>query len=178
MFLFGSELKALRAHPRWEAAIDRRAVASLTRYGYIPAPSSIYENIYKLAPGCVLDFDRSPDPGPQHAKPGAVLVPADGCGRRGARPFKGTESEAEEQLRSLLLDSVRQQMVADVPLGAFLSGGIDSSLVVALMQAQSRRPIKTFSIGFRPDGFDEAPYAKSVASHLGTDHTELLRPAR
>ena len=173
VFVFGSELKALRAHPRWRAGIDRRALTLLTRYGYIPAPFSIYENIRKLTPGCLvtlteslLQTRRTPIAEP-YWMPRAVAEAGV------AKSLRDTESEAEERLHSLLLDSVRQQMIADVPLGAFLSGGVDSSLVVALMQAQSRRPIKTFSIGFRQEGFDEAPYARAVARHLGTDHTEL-----
>ena len=171
--VFGSELKALRAHPHWEANIDRDAVALLTRYGYIPAPFSIYENIRKLPPGCALTLTELelrerdlPVPEPYWSLQTIAESAA-------AHPFAGTEKEATEQLETLLLDSVRRQMVADVPLGAFLSGGIDSSLVVALMQAQSRRPIKTFSIGFQQPGFDEAPFAKAVARHLGTEHTEL-----
>ncbi len=173
VFVFGSELKALRAHPSWAASIDRRAVALLTRHGYIPAPYCIYENIYKLVPGCVftltedqVEHRKTPRPVPYWS---LHTVARNGV----TQPFRGTEAEATEQLDSLLRDSVRHQMVADVPLGAFLSGGIDSSLVVALMQAQSGQPIKTFSIGFHQDNFDEAPYAKAVARHLGTSHTEL-----
>ena len=173
VFVFGSELKALRAHPRWRAGIDRRAVALLTRYGYIPAPFSIYENIYKLVPGCSLTLTEALAQSRKSASPEPYWSLQSVAEAGVAQPFKGTDREAAEQLSSLLLDSVRQQMVADVPLGAFLSGGIDSSLVVALMQAQSRRPIKTFSIGFHQNGFDEAPYAKAVARHLETDHTEL-----
>jgi asparagine synthase (glutamine-hydrolysing) len=179
VFVFGSELKSLRAHPRWRAAIDRRAVALLTRYGYIPAPFSIYENIYKLIPGCLLTLTESQAHSRRSANPEPYWSPQTVAEAGIARPFKGTESEAEEQLRALLLDSVHQQMVADVPLGAFLSGGIDSSLIVALMQAQSRKPIKTFSIGFHQIGFDEAPHAKAVARHLRTDHTEFyVRPGQ
>ncbi|HOX57022.1 MAG TPA: asparagine synthase (glutamine-hydrolyzing) [Candidatus Paceibacterota bacterium] len=173
VFVFGSELKALRAHPRWRAAISRPAVALLTRYGYIPAPFSIYQNIYKLNPGCVLTLTEAQLQARNAGRPYSYWSLRQAAREGFARPFAGKESEATERLRSLLLDSVRQQMVADVPLGAFLSGGIDSSLVVALMQAQSRRPVKTFSIGFRQNGFDEAPFARAVARHLGTDHTEL-----
>lgn len=173
VFVFGSELKALRAHPRWGGQVNRGALALLVRYGYIPAPYSIYENIYKLLPGCVLTLSEShlrtrhtPQPVPYWSAPAVAQAAA-------ANPFAGTAAEAREQLRALLLQAVGQQMVADVPLGAFLSGGIDSSLVVALMQAQSRRPIQTFSIGFEQASFNEAAHAKAVAGHLGTDHSEL-----
>ncbi|MDE3066481.1 MAG: asparagine synthase (glutamine-hydrolyzing) [Verrucomicrobiota bacterium] len=173
VFVFGSELKALQAHPRWRVEINRGALALLLRYGCIPAPHCIYENIYKLSPGCVLTLNQShirarqlPEPAPYWSAPTVAAAGA-------AQPFDGAAEEAGEQLRALLLHAVRQQMVADVPLGAFLSGGIDSSLVVALMQAQSRRPIKTFSIGFQQEKFNEAPFAKNVAALLGTDHTEL-----
>ncbi len=173
VFMFGSELKALRAHPRWNAAVDRRAVALLTRYGYIPAPFCIYGDIRKLTPGCTLTLSEAQILSRETAgpKPYWSLQAAAAAGLM--QPFTGSDSEAAEALQSLLLDSVRQQMVADVPLGAFLSGGIDSSVVVALMQAQSRRPIKTFSIGFDQNGFDEAPFAKAVARYLGTDHTQF-----
>ncbi|OLE27233.1 MAG: asparagine synthase (glutamine-hydrolyzing), partial [Cyanobacteria bacterium 13_1_40CM_2_61_4] len=172
-FVFGSELKALRAHPRWRAGINRGALALLMRYGYIPAPRCIYENIYKLPPGCLLSLTeaqvrarKTPEPEPYWSLH-KIAEAGVAC------PFNGTEQQASEWLRTLLLQSVGQQMVADVPVGAFLSGGIDSSLVVALMQAQSRRPIRTFSIGFQQENFDEAPFAKAVARHLGTCHTEL-----
>jgi asparagine synthase (glutamine-hydrolysing) len=172
-FVFGSELKSLRAHPRWNARIAREALALLVRHGYIAAPYSIYEGVYKLPPGCVLTLTEShiaarqrPDPVPYWsaqtiAEAGAIQL------------FAGTPEEAGEQLRTMLLESVSRQMVADVPLGAFLSGGIDSSLVVALMQSQSRRPIKTFSIGFLQEKFNEAPFARAVSEHLRTDHTEF-----
>ena len=173
VFVFGSELKALRAHPRWHAGVNRDALALLVRYGYIPTPHSIYEDICKLPPGCVLTLDeadvrvrRTPEP--------ATYWSAQAVAEAGAtNPFTGSAEQAGERLRELLLRSVGRQMVADVSLGAFLSGGIDSSLVVALMQAQSRRPIKTFSIGFQQEAFNEAPFAKAVAAQLGTDHTEL-----
>ncbi|HXI70967.1 MAG TPA: asparagine synthase (glutamine-hydrolyzing) [Verrucomicrobiae bacterium] len=173
VFVFGSELKALRAHPRWRGEINRGALALLTRYGYIPSPHCIYENIHKLPPGKVLTLTESHIRARQTPEPAAYWSPQLIAEAGAADPFSGSEAEAREQLRELLFQSVGRQMVADVPLGAFLSGGIDSSLVVALMQGQSPRPIKTFSIGFEQEKFNEAPFAKAVAAHLGTDHSEL-----
>jgi asparagine synthase (glutamine-hydrolysing) len=169
VFLFGSELKALRAHPAFEHVIDRGSICLQMRLSYIPAPHSIYRGIAKLPPGCLLSVSASrPEPrlstywsAEQHMSGGV------------ARPFTGSAHQAVDQLETLLKDAVGAQMMADVPLGAFLSGGIDSSTVVALMQAQSARPVKTFSIGFHEAGYNEAEYAKAVARHLGTDHTEL-----
>jgi asparagine synthase (glutamine-hydrolysing) len=182
-FVFASEVKALRCHPAFRADIDRDALVLYLRHGYIPAPRSIYHNLYKLPPGCILTVTPeratraegfSPDPeSPDGWKPvrywSARIVAEQGC----ASPFRGAESEAEQELDALLRQAVRLRMIADVPLGAFLSGGIDSSTVVALMQAQSTRPVKTFSIGFYEDEYNEAQHAKRVAQHLGTDHTEL-----
>lgn len=168
-FLFGSELKALRAHPAWRGEIDRNTLALLMRYCYIPAPYSIYQGIFKLLPGTILTLPlakRSYDIQPYWS---AKTVVETGV----TNPLALTETEIVQQLDCLLKASVKQQMVADVPLGAFLSGGIDSSTVVALMQAQSSRPVKTFTIGFTEAGYNEAQYAKQVAQHLGTDHTEL-----
>lgn len=173
VFVFGSELKALRAHPRWRAGVNRGALELLVRCGYIPAPHCIYENIYKLSPGRVLTLAEADARNRRTPEPTAYWSAQAVAETGAANPFNGGEAEAGEQLRELLLRSVGRQMVADVPLGAFLSGGIDSSLVVALMQAQSGRPIKTFSIGFQEEKFNEAPFAKAVAAHLGTDHTEL-----
>jgi asparagine synthase (glutamine-hydrolysing) len=173
MFVFGSELKALRAHPHWRGGINRDALALFMRYGYVPAPHCIYENIYRLPPGCSLTLAEFDIHARQTPEPTAYWSAQTVAETGATNPFHGSEAEAGERLRELLFQSVGRQMVADVPLGAFLSGGIDSSLVVALMQAQSRRPIKTFSIGFRQEEFNEAPFAKAVAAHLGTDHTEL-----
>lgn len=171
--VFGSELKALRAHPDWRNRVHRGALAQYLRQGYIASPHSVHESIWKLPPGCRLTLSEShvcnrelPAPAP-YWSPQAIA--ASGTGQ----PFAGNDQEAEDRLRSLLNQSVARQMISDVPLGAFLSGGIDSSLVVALMQSQSARPVKTFSIGFDQGEFDEAPHAKAVARHLGTDHTEL-----
>ncbi|MDF5733667.1 MAG: asparagine synthase (glutamine-hydrolyzing), partial [Rhizonema sp. PD38] len=168
-FLFGSELKALKAHPNFQNEINRDALALFLRYNYVPAPYSIYKGIYKLPPGTVLTWngvDSCSTPVPYwSAKETAQLGVAD--------PFTGSKLEAVAQLEVLLKDAVGLRMVADVPLGAFLSGGIDSSTVVALMQAQSSQPVKTFSIGFYESAYNEAHHAKAVAQHLGTDHTEL-----
>jgi asparagine synthase (glutamine-hydrolysing) len=169
VFLFGSELKALRAHPVFENVIDRGALCLQLRHSYVPAPYSIYRGIAKLPPGCLLTVSRGePEPVLSTYWSGARQVEA-GV----AAPFAGTADEAVDQLDTLLKDAVGAQMMADVPLGAFLSGGVDSSTVVALMQAQSSRPVKTFSIGFHEEGYNEAEYAKAVAKHLGTEHTEL-----
>lgn len=168
-FLFGSELKALKAHRAFRAAIDRDAMALLMRCNYIPAPHSIYEGISKLPPGCLLTVStrqRDTVPRPYWS---ALQTIAGGK----ARPFAGSPADAVATLESLLMDAVQQQMVADVPLGAFLSGGVDSSTVVALMQAQSSQPVRTFSIGFYKDVYNEAHHAKAVAQHIGTHHTEL-----
>lgn len=169
VFLFGSELKALRAHPHFEHAIDRGALCLQLRHSYIPAPYSVYQGIAKLMPGCLLTVSAA-QPTPQVSRywsgTGAMEAGVD-------QPFAGTPGQAVDQLEALLRQAVGMQMAADVPLGAFLSGGVDSSTVVALMQAQSARPVKTFSIGFHEDGYDEAIHAKAVARHLGTDHTEL-----
>lgn len=174
VFLFGSELKALKAHPAFSAGIDRDAITLLMRHNYIPAPYSIYQGIFKLSPGCLLTVSaRQRDVNIKPYWSGMQTV-ADGK----ARPFAGSPSDAVSALESLLMDAVGKQMVADVPLGAFLSGGVDSSTVVALMQAQSARPVRTFSIGFEQELFNEAEHAKAVARHLGTDHTEMYVSAQ
>lgn len=166
--VFASELKALRTHSRWRGEIDRGALALFLRHGYVPAPYSIYTGIRKLTPGTFLSVraDGSSEENPYWS--------AREVAERGvAHPFEGSDREATEELRRRLSRAVGRQMVADVPLGAFLSGGVDSSTVVALMQAQSARPVKTFTIGFQEEGHNEAEYAKAVAGHLGTEHTEL-----
>lgn len=173
LFLFGSELKALRAHPGWTVHIDRSAVAAFMRHSYVPAPQSIYEGIHKLEPGSILTLPWCGEP--QIAR----FWNAREVARAGiANPLQGTETELTDQLESLLADSVSRRMIADVPLGAFLSGGIDSSMVVALMQAANAGKVKTFTIGFDTPGFDEAPHAAAIAKHLGTEHTELTVTAQ
>ena len=169
VFLFGSELKALRAHPAFDADIDRGALCLQLRHSYVPAPYSIYRGIAKLPPGRLLTVSvRQPEPALH-----TYWSAAQQCMAGSAAPFAGTPAQAVDALQALLEDAVGAQMMADVPLGAFLSGGVDSSTIVALMQARSARPVKTFSIGFHEEGFDEAQHAKAVARHLGTDHTEL-----
>ncbi len=168
-FLFGSELKALKAHPDFNADIDRDALGLFLRHNYIPAPYSIYKNINKLLPGCILTLNfQQRQPCIENYWSTKLVIERQIC-----RPYKGSYDEAVKQLEQLINQSIHQQMIADVPVGAFLSGGVDSSTVVALMQAQSSRPIKTFTIGFYEKGYNEADYAAQVAQHLGTDHTEL-----
>jgi len=169
-FIFASELKAVRQHPAFSGEIDRRALTLYLRHNCVPAPYSIYQGFYKLPPGTILridaqHLDRETNPQPYWSAKEVVE-------RGSTQPFAGSEKEAVAELNALLKASVKQRMISDVPLGAFLSGGIDSSLIVALMQTQSDRPVKTFSIGFHEAEFDEARYAKKVAHHLGTDHTE------
>jgi len=168
-FLFGSELSALRRHPAFTAEVNRDALALYMRHNCIGGEHSIYRGIHKLAPGHLLSVSQSrPDPVLQTWWSGAEVA-----ARGVAQPFAGSPEQAVGALETLLRDAVAQQMMADVPLGAFLSGGIDSSTVVALMQAQSSRPVRTFSIGFHEEGYNEAEHAKAVAQHLRTDHTEL-----
>lgn len=167
--LFGSELKSLRAHPQFQSEIDRGVLGLYVRHNYIPGPESIYRGVFQLPPGCSLTIRATDDslPAPRPYWSLAEIV------RAGlASPFSGTADEADRELERRLIDSIRLRMIADVPLGAFLSGGIDSSLVVALMQQQSSRPVKTFTIGFAEAEYNEAPYAKAVAEHLRTDHVE------
>jgi asparagine synthase (glutamine-hydrolysing) len=169
VLLFGSELKALRKHPAFCAPIQRNALALYLRHNYIPAPYTIYQDIEKLQPGTLITFDQQFPKGRTETYWSASDVAV--AGRQ--QPFTGSAEQAVAALDDLLSDAIGQQMVADVSLGAFLSGGVDSSTVVALMQAQSKRPVKTFSIGFNEAQFNEAEHAKAVAKHLGTDHTEL-----
>jgi len=167
-FLFGSELKALRAHPAFSGTIDPDAVASFLRFSYIPAPHSIYREIRKLPPGHVLTVDQA---GNSTLRCFWNLAEITANGQ--ANPDRRSREDILAELEPLLHDAVGRRMIADVPLGAFLSGGIDSSLVVALMQAQSSQPVRTFTIGFHQEGYNEAVHAKKVAAHLGTTHTEL-----
>ncbi|MGD9615216.1 MAG: asparagine synthase (glutamine-hydrolyzing) [Alphaproteobacteria bacterium] len=171
--LFGSELKALRVDRSWTPELDREALLALLRFGYIPAPDTIYSGVYKLPPGTILQASTGARP---------VVAPywsLQDIARQGQNArFSGGEAEAAEALDALLRDAVRRRMVADVPLGAFLSGGIDSSTVVALMQAQSARPVRTFSIGFHEHEYNEGENAAAVARHLGTEHTELYAEPR
>lgn len=175
IFLFGSELKALKAHPAFRCEIDRNALTLLLRHNYIPAPYSIYKGIHKLPPGTWLQIPSIIDgmSAAQDAKPKAYWSLQDAISAGQAAPFEGSETEAVDALDERLKRSIGLQMIADVPLGVFLSGGIDSSTVVALMQAQSNRPVKTYTIGFNEAGYNEAEYAKAVAGYLGTEHTEL-----
>lgn len=173
VFLFGSELKALRAHPAWRGQINRNALALLMRYNYIPTPYSIYKDIFKQMPGTITSVQGGKPSNPSTIIPKYYWSAREVAERGVANPFSGTEAEAIDAFESLLRNSVRQQMVADVPVGAFLSGGVDSSTVVALMQAQSTRPVKTYTIGFDEAAYNEAEHAKAVAQHLGSDHTEL-----
>jgi asparagine synthase (glutamine-hydrolysing) len=168
-FLYASELKALRQHPRFEGRIDRGALQLYLRSMYVPAPWSIYEGVFKLMPGTMLTFDpatRAIETTTYWSVRGAVM-------RGLEHRFRGSEEEASHELEKLLRDAVRRRMVADVPLGVFLSGGVDSSLVTALMQAQSAVPVRTFTIGFTDAAYDESPFAAAVARHLGTNHTEV-----
>jgi len=172
-FLFASDLNSVSAHPRFSADLDEGALALYLRHGYIPAPYSIYRGFAKLPPGTLLSLDASNF---SRARAGAQPEPY-WCARAAAEygcanPLDVTPDEAVDELAGLLADAVGIRMIADVPLGAFLSGGIDSSLVVALMQARHSRPVKTFSIGFGEKQFNEAVHARHVAEHLGTDHTE------
>lgn len=175
--LFGSELKALRTHPQWRGDIDRDSIASFLRFNCIPAPHSIYRDVHKVSPGSILTFSAA---APKSEPREAIYWSARQVVEKGTgSPRVGTEAELADQLDAVLRPIVRREMLADVPLGAFLSGGIDSSLVVALMQAQSDRPVRTFTIGFHEPAYNEAEHAKAVARHLGTDHTELyVTPAQ
>jgi asparagine synthase (glutamine-hydrolysing) len=172
-FLFGSELKALRVHPDFDPEINRGALALYLRYGYIPQPHSIYQGIRKLPPGHILSLRAGAQTSSELSGTALYWSAKEVYENGAANPFRGSEGEAVEELDRLLRESVRLRMIADVPLGAFLSGGIDSSTVVALMQAQSDRPVKTFTIGFHAQEFNEAAHAKTVAARLGTEHTEL-----
>lgn len=171
-FVFGSELKALRAHPAWQNTINRNALALYLRFAYIPAPFSIYKNINKVIPGTLISFDFKSDSNPcaRSETYWSAKKLLNNCHHG---EFEQSESEVAAELEEILRKSIASQMIADVPLGAFLSGGVDSSTIVALMQTQSSRPVKTFSIGFRESGYNEAQHAYRVARHLGTEHTEL-----
>jgi len=167
-FIFGSELKALRAADGWSPRVDRNALAAFMRHNYIPAPHSIYQGVQKLEPGCVLKIGLDGVPHISRFWDLRSTV------ERGiTSPSQASDQDMLHELDSLLSDAVQRRMVADVPLGALLSGGIDSSLVTALMAERSDRPINTFSIGFQEQEFNEAPYAREIAKHLGTHHTEL-----
>jgi asparagine synthase (glutamine-hydrolysing) len=168
-FLFGSELKALRAHPACGRAINRDAVVQFMRHGHVGEGNAIYEGLYKLPAGSMARISLAePDPVVSTYWSGADIA------RQGATAkCTGTADEKLTALETLLSDAVGRQMMADVPLGAFLSGGIDSSLVVALMQRQTGRRVKTFSIGFHDPRYNEAEFAKRVAAHLDTEHVTL-----
>ena len=168
VFLFGSQLKALKAHPMFGAEVDRDALTLYMRHNCIPAPYSIYKGIRKLLPGVLLKVSKA---GEETSMAYWTLNEAVEAG--GSSPFEGSDADAIAALEAQLDESIRLQRVADVPLGAFLSGGVDSSTVVALMQAQSNQPVRTFTIGFHETNYNEAEDAKAVARHLGTDHTEL-----
>ncbi len=169
VFLFGSELKALAVHPEWNGEVDRNALALYMRHNCVPTPWSIYKGVFKLAPA---HFVVIRDGGNTVEEPQCYWNLGE-IAKRGAASATGSPDPLINELERLLYDSVGSRMAADVPLGAFLSGGYDSTMVAALMQAQSDRPIQTFTIGFHEEGYNEAEHAREVANYLGTDHTEL-----
>lgn len=173
VFLFGSELKALKIHPEFNGQINRDAIALQLRHNCIPAPYTIYKDIYKLLPGNYLELKQS-DLKKNLLSPTKKYWSLTSNLMHGNKNQLGlSENEFQENLEENLKISVKKQMISDVPLGAFLSGGIDSSLIVALMQSQSTQPVKTFTVGFNEKDYSEAQYAKKIAKHLGTNHTEL-----
>lgn len=178
VFMFASELKSLKCHPAFIGKMNRNAIALQLRHNYIPAPYSIYEGIGKLPPGTILripssggNYQLTTSPVPYWSLPAVV----EHSKKHG---FQGSATEAIDALDGLLRNSVKLQSMADVPLGAFLSGGIDSSLIASLLQSQSGAPVNTFTIGFNEAGYDEAVHAKAIARHLGTRHTELYVSAQ
>lgn len=171
VFLFGSELKALRAHPEFDDRLDLSALGELLRLETIPQPLSIYASVRKLAPGHWIEV--RPTDAPWQPRPRAFWGARDVAERAARRPFAGSYAEALDALDRTIADAVASRMVADVELGALLSGGIDSSLVVAQMQRLGDRPVRTFTIGFDEPRFNEAEHAAAVAGHLGTEHHEL-----
>ena len=168
-FLFGSELKSLSAHPHWKGDVDRNALALYMRHNCVPTPWSIYQGISKLP---AAHFVVVREAGQVVSEPQCYWDLRQ-IATSSSADANGSQEEFIDELDKLLRDAVGRRMTADVPLGAFLSGGFDSSTVVALMQAQSARPVKTFTIGFHEKDYNEAEHAKAVAKHLGTDHTEL-----
>jgi asparagine synthase (glutamine-hydrolysing) len=166
--VFASELKAFAALPGWQPELNQDALAAYMRFAYVPSPHSIYRGISKLEPGHIATIDAA-----GNVETSAFWTVADAAERGKADPLDLGDTEACDALQALLGDAVERRLVADVPLGAFLSGGIDSSVVAAMMRARSNAAVRTYSIGFKEEGFDEAPHARAVAEHLGTDHTEL-----
>ncbi len=182
-FVFASELKAIRAYPGFTASVSRASLSQYIRFTYVPAPLSIYEGIFKLEPGCMLSIKDAP---PRYAPTDPIQAGQhydsleirrwwsleEGVVRGRDKQF-GSEVATINELESTLSQALEGQSTADVPLGAFLSGGVDSSTIVALMQSQSSQRVKTFTVGFDETGFDESPHALAVADHLGTNHQEI-----
>ncbi|MBN2713529.1 MAG: asparagine synthase (glutamine-hydrolyzing) [Planctomycetes bacterium] len=169
--IFASELKSLHACSFWQPEIDRNSLSLYARHTYVPAPWTIFRDVFKLEPGTVLRARFDGNGMAHEIKP--YWNAREAVERRLAEPFAGSDAEALDKLESMLRGIIGRQMVADVPVGAFLSGGIDSSLIVALMQSMHGMPVKTFTIGFTDDAYNEANHARNVADHLGTDHTEI-----
>src|SRR6476659_2640469 len=166
--VFASELKAFEVLPNWRPDLNRDALAAYLRLAYVPSPHSIYRGIDKLAPGHLASIDAN-----GNVEISAYWSVEQAVERGKSARFEVSDREATDTLEMLLGDAVGRRLVADVPLGAFLSGGIDSSAVAAMMRMRSNAPVRTYSIGFKEEGFDEAPHARAVAAHLGTEHTEL-----
>lgn len=174
LFVFASELKAIKAHPNFRPLINRDSLTLLLRHGYIPAPHSIYQGINKLLPGHLVEIPFVVDLQTSRSVQSSAYWSVKDVVEKGiSNPFSGSLDEAVNVLEASLKESVSSQLISDVPIGAFLSGGVDSSTIVALMQEISPKPIKTFSIGFEDANYNEAQHAKAVAQHLGTDHHEL-----
>lgn len=178
IFFFASTLDACRAHPDFNASIDPKTQTLFLRYGNVPAPYTIFTGMKKLLPAQVLILTQADIAKKQLSQPRYYWHPQQVVASALANPFTGSDSDAIGALESLLMDAVGIRMEADVPLGAFLSGGFDSSIVVALMQAQSSRKVRTFSIGFDNAKFNESEHARAVANHLGTEHTEMMITAQ
>ncbi|NBR26765.1 MAG: asparagine synthase (glutamine-hydrolyzing), partial [Micrococcales bacterium] len=171
LFVFGSELKSFFKLPEFTKVLDKRALNLFFRHSCVPAPYSVFENIHKLTPAAILSLQPSKR---ESLSISPYWSAREICNQAIKEGFQGSLTDAESTLHAVLKDAVKIRMEADVPLGAFLSGGIDSSLIVSLMQAQSSRAVKTFTIGFEEAAFNEADFARKVSAHLKTDHTELI----
>ena len=173
LFLFGSEMRAMRACPGWSPRVDRSALAAYMRHNYVPAPFSIYEGVHRLEPGTILTLPWGGEPRIERFWDARAVAKA-GL----ADPLRADDRELTDRLEELLGDAVKRRMVADVPVGAFLSGGIDSSTVAALMKAANAGPVRTYTMGFEQAGYNEATDAAAVARHLGTEHTGMTVTAK